>query len=62
MSNRLTFRRDTAARWNSINPILQEGELALEIDTGKMKIGDGEKNWTELPYVKVGTDGIILFK
>lgn len=43
MSNRIQFRRDTAARWKSINPILQEGELGIETNTGKIKIGDGIK-------------------
>lgn len=50
MSNRIQFRRDTAARWTSINPILQEGELGLETDTRFCKIGDGVHAWNELQY------------
>lgn len=62
MSNRIQFRRDTAARWTSINPTLQEGELGIETDTGKIKIGDGIKIWTELPYLKVNSDGFVIYK
>lgn len=44
------FRRDTAASWKAKNPILSEGEPGLELDTGKIKIGDGAKGWNSLPY------------
>lgn len=50
MSNRLQFRRDTAARWKEINPILLEGELGLESDTLNAKIGDGVHAWNDLDY------------
>lgn len=43
MSHKIQFRRDTSVRWSSINPILMEGEIGLETDTHKMKIGDGGK-------------------
>ena len=29
-----------------INPILLKGEIGIEIDTNKIKIGDGVKTWT----------------
>ncbi len=53
MSSRIQFRRDTAARWKEINPILLEGELGLESDTLNAKIGDGVHAWKELDYAKV---------
>ena len=37
----IQFRRDTAATWSSVNPTLAEGEVGLELDTGKIKIGNG---------------------
>ena len=50
-------RRSTATEWTLSNPVLMEGEFAVEfpdsgIGTGlcKFKIGDGFKAWTELPY------------
>lgn len=60
MANRIQFRRDTANRWASINPILLDGELGLETDTGKCKIGDGEHHWTELKYIRV-ENGFVVF-
>lgn len=60
MANRIQLRRDTAARWTSINPILQEGEFGLETDTKKAKMGDGVKKWTELSYIRVGTEPVIF--
>ena len=62
MANRIQFRRDTTERWRTINPILQEGELGIDTDTGKMKIGDGFSSWTELPYLKVDSDGFVIYK
>lgn len=50
MSNRLQLRRDTASRWKEINPVLLEGELALESDTLNAKIGDGVHSWNDLEY------------
>lgn len=43
-------RRDTAATWTSVNPILYEGEAGHETDTGKWKLGDGSTAWNALPY------------
>jgi hypothetical protein len=46
----IQFRRGTASEWTSNNPLLAIGELGLEYDTGKFKVGDGVLNWTALPY------------
>ena len=50
MANRIQFRRDTAERWQTINPILQEGELGIETDTRFTKVGDGVHAWNDLQY------------
>lgn len=51
-------RRDTKANWETINPILLEGEPAYELDTDMFKIGDGIKHYNDLPYHnKVGPQG-----
>lgn len=47
----IQLRRDTAANWTSVNPVLNAGELGFETDTGKLKIGDGSTAWTSLTYV-----------
>jgi hypothetical protein len=44
------FRRDTAANWTSENPILLAGEMGIETDTDKFKIGDGSTAWTGIAY------------
>ncbi len=43
-------RRDTAANWTAVNPVLLSGEWGLETDTRKLKIGDGVTAWNALAY------------
>ena len=50
---KIQMRRDSAANWKSVNPILLVGEWALETDTKKMKIGDGSTAYNSLPYSTV---------
>ena len=47
---RLKIRRDTAANFTAANPVLADGEPALETDTRKRKIGDGVTAWNSLAY------------
>ncbi len=42
----------TAAAWTSANPILAKGEIGVEIDTAKMKVGDGVATYNHLPYLQ----------
>jgi hypothetical protein len=41
-------RGGTAAQWASANPVLAARELAVETDTGVMKVGDGVTAWGSL--------------
>ena len=57
MFAKLRPRRSTKAEWETINPILKEGEMGIEVpDTGvgtglcKFKLGDGYNKWSDLPY------------
>jgi hypothetical protein len=50
MSVTIQFRRGTAAEWSVANPTLAVGELGYEIDTEKLKIGDGAASWNSLLY------------
>ena len=50
MAFRFQLRRDTAAIWSAVNPVLLIGELAYETNTNKLKIGDGTNTWNNLPY------------
>lgn len=51
-------RRDTAANWTSVNPVLASGEIGFETDTNTFKIGDGVTAWSSLAYQNsTGTQG-----
>lgn len=46
----LIMRNGTAANWASKNPVLTLGELGVETDTRKFKIGDGTTAYNSLKY------------
>jgi len=54
MAYLIQLRRDTAANWTSVNPILASGELGIETGTLRLKIGDGSTVWASLPYYSSG--------
>ena len=45
------FRRNLASYWAEKNPVLAEGEPCFELDTGKLKIGNGTTAYNDLPYI-----------
>lgn len=47
---KIILRRDTATNWTSANPILSGGEIGIETDTLKMKLGNGSTAWNSLNY------------
>ena len=53
---RLRFPAFTAAKWTVANPLLQRGELGVETDTRKIKVGDGITYWNDLEYAKAYSD------
>ena len=50
MANRIQLRRGGAQEWANANPTLAQGELGIELDTGRFKIGDGVTAWNTLRY------------
>ena len=50
MATRIQIRRGNASAWTSANPILAEGELGVELDTQRFKIGIGTTSWSGLNY------------
>lgn len=44
----------TAAEWTLENPTLLLGEIGVESDTRKFKVGDGVSAWVDLDYVYAG--------
>jgi hypothetical protein len=51
-------KRGTASRWTSTNPVLLAGEIGVETDTNKLKVGDGVTQWNSLGYTKVDAQTI----
>lgn len=58
MSAKIQLKRGTAADLYAVNPILLRGEPALEVDTNKIKYGDGTTAWRDLPYGNASIDVI----
>jgi hypothetical protein len=48
MAVRIQLRRDTAANWASSNPTLRAGEIGIETDTLKFKVGTGSTPWNSI--------------
>ena len=55
---RIQVRRGTASEWTSANPTLAAGELGVETDTRKIKVGTGSTAWTSLAYIASDAPGI----
>lgn len=55
---RIRIRRDTSFNWSQVNPKLLLGEQGYEVDTGKMKIGDGTTRYIDLPYFGADLDSL----
>ena len=65
MPTQIQLRRGTAAQWTSANPTLAQGEVGVETDTNKFKVGTGSTAWTSLAYAGVtgaasSTDGALV--
>lgn len=52
---RMQQRRDIAANWTSANPTLAAGEIGVETDTLRFKVGNGSTTWASLAYVGLVT-------
>lgn len=56
MATQIKVRRGTSSQWSTINPTLAEGEIGFELDTNKLKVGDGITSWANLEYLVAETD------
>lgn len=59
MAVQIQLRNDTETNWFNVNPTLARGEIGIEIDTNKMKIGDGSTAWNSLPYMGIDANELI---
>ena len=54
----IQLKRGKSSSWKTLNPVLNPGEPGFEIDTGKLKIGNGIDEWLDLQYV--GQDKTLI--
>lgn len=59
IKSRILIKNGTASNWSTQNPILMKGELGIEIDTRKVKVGDGVTKYNELKYLNVPYDDLF---
>jgi hypothetical protein len=55
MAIQIQLRRGTASQWTTANTLLAQGEIGLETDTSKLKLGDGSTLWNSLSYFSAGS-------
>jgi len=51
MPLQIKIRRDSSGDFETANTVLADGEIALETDTGKMKVGNGSTAYNSLQFV-----------
>ena len=51
MASKIQLRRDSSGNWSATNPVLAEGEMGVELDTNRSKLGDGTSNWNDIDYM-----------
>jgi len=59
MADIIQLRRDTTGNWSTANPILADGELGIETDSNKGKLGNGITPWNSLAYTFTLNGGFL---
>ena len=59
LNTKIQLRNGTAAEWTAKDPTLLKGEMGIEIDTHKIKVGDGSTQWSKLAYCGADTNDIL---
>lgn len=49
----IKIRRGTNSQWIAANPILAAGELGLNTDNNRLKVGNGTLGWNSLSYINI---------
>jgi len=49
----IKVRRGTGTQWIAANPILAAGELGLNTDINRLKVGNGTLAWNSLSYINI---------
>lgn len=58
----IILRHDTSTNWMMNNPILALSEYGVEDDTHRVKRGDGQSNWADLPYEHFGLEYLVTYE
>jgi hypothetical protein len=53
MAQQIQFRRGTSAEWAAADPILAQGEIGVDLDGNRFKVGTGLTSWNYLDYAAV---------
>jgi hypothetical protein len=56
----IQLKRGTAPDLVELDPLLEAGEIIVELDTGRFKIGNGELTWTQLEYANGDSAGVTI--
>ena len=59
LNTRIQLKHGLAASWADKNPVLLAGEIGIETDTLKMKVGDGTSDWKTLGYLGANANDIL---
>ena len=59
LNTRIQLKHGLAASWTERNPVLLAGEIGIETDTLKMKVGDGTSKWEALGYLGADANDIL---
>ena len=59
LNTRIQLKHGLAASWTEKNPVLLDGEIGIETDTLKMKVGNGTSNWNALGYLGADANDIL---
>lgn len=59
MADIIKFKRGKSTTWKTKNLLLLDGEPGFEIDTLRLKIGDGKTKWNDLPYQDQNNKNVV---
>lgn len=60
MKIELILKRNVSLNWRADNKVLDRGVIGFEIDTKKMKFGDGNTRWNDLYYLPFAKELSVL--
>jgi hypothetical protein len=54
VTTQIQIRRDTAANWESVDPVLADGEIGYDTTSSQFKVGNGVDGWSSLIFSSGG--------